>query len=128
MCGNVYFVQSGDFVKIGFASDVQKRVAELQTGSPHQLNVLAVLPDVDKSVEATCHRVFARNHFRGEWFRLDDDFLEAIAVLDCHGNQSNIKAIAELVAHPIERRALRKKVRRHYFVRLERERQIRKSA
>jgi hypothetical protein len=66
--GNVYFVLCGKFVKIGFALDVGKRLAELQTGNPQPLAMIAVIPNCAPSVERMYHQAFAEARVRGEWF------------------------------------------------------------
>jgi hypothetical protein len=66
--GNVYFLQCGGLIKIGFARDVAKRLAELQTGNPEPLKLVAVIPGCLPSVERRYHREFATARRRGEWF------------------------------------------------------------
>jgi hypothetical protein len=95
--GNVYFVRCGDFVKVGFAVDVDSRVAELQTGNPHKLQMMAVLTDVLPSTERLFHRVMHEYRHRGEWFRLD----EAVCRLISHIASGNA-----LVTEPQIRYAL----------------------
>lgn len=71
----VYFIQCGKQggpIKIGKASDVEKRISELQTGSPFTLSLLAKIPCAgDKDafrMEKWFHDRFHRKHIRGEWF------------------------------------------------------------
>ena len=66
----VYFILSGDRVKIGWSADVASRLNALQTGTADPLHVLHVIPGEQKD-ERRFHREFAAQHIRGEWFRLE---------------------------------------------------------
>ena len=59
-------------VKIGVASDVGKRLAELQVGNHCRLDLIAEYPAKSMAhayaIENEAHRTFRRNHIRGEWF------------------------------------------------------------
>jgi len=63
----VYFVKSGDFVKIGRTTNFPDRLAKLQVGTPHALEVLHVIKGGSKR-EAEIHRALRDYHYRGEWF------------------------------------------------------------
>ena len=67
----VYFVKAGRFVKIGFSTNVAKRLAALQTSQPHKLRLLAVV-EGDLSTESALHARFAELRHQGEWFRWKD--------------------------------------------------------
>lgn len=76
--GRVYFVQAehGGPVKIGYTTrNVQRRLAELQCGSPWKLVVrhdeLAY-----QVYEAELHQWFADQHLGGEWYGLSDELAE----------------------------------------------------
>lgn len=64
----VYFVEaSTGEIKIGIAVSPSKRLAELQTGSPAKLHLLAAIPGgVER--EADLHAQFASARIHGEWF------------------------------------------------------------
>lgn len=80
----VYFIQAGEpdaqgfaHVKIGFTTDVEKRLRQLQTASPAPLKVVARVIGT-RAIEAFFHRMFAHRRVGGEWFRLrSDDIAEA---------------------------------------------------
>lgn len=65
----VYVVQAVDDapIKIGVASDVEKRLASLQTGNPRALQLLHVLPG-DGALEWSLHKSLAADRLVGEWF------------------------------------------------------------
>lgn len=67
---HVYFVaeDSGEFMKIGRSSNTH-RVSDLQTSNPRRLVLIACLPG-DRGLETRCHKAFATEYVRGEWFRI----------------------------------------------------------
>ena len=79
--GYVYFIFNLDSnaIKIGFAKDVQKRLAALQTSSPGQLELLGVIKTQSaktaKQLEGTLHQQFAQLHISGEWFKAEKTLL-----------------------------------------------------
>lgn len=75
----VYFIQAGDsdtegnaLVKIGFTTDVAKRMRQLQTASPMRLKVLEQVIGTH-AIEAYFHRLLRDRHVQGEWFKLHPD-------------------------------------------------------
>ena len=73
---NVYFIQAGNKkgpIKIGYARDVDKRLAQLQVGCPFTLSLLFWFPAKSKrhaqSIEAWFHDRWHKRHIRGEWFK-----------------------------------------------------------
>jgi Meiotically Up-regulated Gene 113 (MUG113) protein len=75
--GVVYFIESGDFVKIGYTRCPQERAKKMFTDCPIEPRLLHAEPGTFKS-EKTLHRHFAHLHARGEWFRKGPDLLEYI--------------------------------------------------
>jgi hypothetical protein len=77
---SVYFIQSGEFVKIGKTRDPKSRLRELQVGNPERLRILCVIPGGEE-VEKEFHRKF--NHLRrgGEWFIYTQEIDDLIALL-----------------------------------------------
>ncbi|WP_425555973.1 GIY-YIG nuclease family protein [Kitasatospora nipponensis] len=55
-------------VKIGRSMDANARARQLQTGSPHQLQVLWQHSTLDPDLEAKLHRHFQDRRLKGEWF------------------------------------------------------------
>lgn len=58
------------YFKIGQAADPRRRLGELQTGNPCELDLFAVFPveDMD-AIESSFHEVFNSLCVRGEWFK-----------------------------------------------------------
>lgn len=68
-----YFIQSGEFVKIGYSDKcIKKRLSSLQISSPFELILLAVI-DSRQYTEKQLHSMFSKYHVRGEWFQLSDE-------------------------------------------------------
>lgn len=63
-----YFIQDGEFVKIGSTNNLPRRLRHLQAGNPHQLEVLGVTNLPEKQL----HNEFAslRVSPNSEWFFL----------------------------------------------------------
>ena len=84
----VYFAKCGDYVKIGFSYQPEKRVrglfkgaalirpADLDTAQPVEL--VHVLDDCTAKDERRLHALFTRWRVEGEWFRADADFWDAL--------------------------------------------------
>jgi len=66
--GYVYAIMAGQHIKIGWARDLDKRLATLQTSSPKRLQLLGSIIGFC-SDEGRLHERFARYHIRGEWYR-----------------------------------------------------------
>ena len=63
----IYFIRSGQYVKIGRSSNPLGRLRQVQTGNPVQGELLAVCPG-GRNEEAAIHRAFAEYRVSGEWF------------------------------------------------------------
>lgn len=73
----VYFIRSGDAIKIGVSINPEQRFGELQVGSALELELLGVIVG-DKYTEKEVHARFERLHIRGEWFHADPPLLDFI--------------------------------------------------
>jgi hypothetical protein len=67
--GFVYFIGAKDSerIKIGYSIDPWKRIQQIQSGNPENLEVLYHFPGT-KETEATLHSLFGPSRLRGEWF------------------------------------------------------------
>jgi hypothetical protein len=79
----VIAMEGTDFIKIGIASNVKKRLKALQTGNPIKLNIeMSLRVDNANELEYELHRAFANSRVLGEWFKLDvGQVMKRIAVL-----------------------------------------------
>jgi hypothetical protein len=76
----VYFIQESGagYIKIGTTKNVDARVRDGTTFTPHTLSVLALISG-DHRIETTLHKRFAHARIRGEWFRPVPELLAYIA-------------------------------------------------
>jgi hypothetical protein len=74
----IYFVRSGEYIKIGKSKVWRTRVTNMQVGSPHTIIVLLVLISEPK-LERQLHKRFRADHFRGEWFHSSPAILAYIS-------------------------------------------------
>jgi len=79
--GWIYFIRSGDAIKIGYAIDVANRFSNLQSSNPVLLELLGAIRGSIEDEHRT-HAMFIRLHIRGEWFRDHPAILEYIAASD----------------------------------------------
>jgi T5orf172 domain len=75
--GFVYVVgnETGEYVKIGWSTQIQRRLATLQSYVPTPLKVYALIPGT-RAVEGGLHERFHEHRAMGEWFRLDGLLLD----------------------------------------------------
>lgn len=70
--GYVYLIACGELHKIGIASDIAKRIAQMQTGNPVQLTLVGYMKcGTPALVETSLHKAYESKRASGEWFRLD---------------------------------------------------------
>jgi hypothetical protein len=74
----VYFLRAGEFIKIGKSTHSgRRRIAELQTGCPYPISLIAEIQGGLRE-EAALHRRFAHIRAHGEWFHATTDLLAHI--------------------------------------------------
>jgi hypothetical protein len=73
----VYFLRSGDFVKIGTTRKLASRIDAIRTSAAHGIELLGAVPG-DYATERTWHSRFSHLHARGEWFTAAPELLDAI--------------------------------------------------
>lgn len=82
----IYFIQGGEYTKIGITKNLRQRFGNLQSHNPGELELLAafpiVKPDKGRYLERRLHRIFTDYQVRGEWFRLPDWGTEYITELN----------------------------------------------
>lgn len=87
--GFVYFVSPSahPVVKIGFSSNPEQRIKQIQTSWPAKLTILKTLPRTYET-EAQLHRRFAHLQMMGEWFSLTTEILEFLG-----GRYNTLRAV-----------------------------------
>lgn len=89
----VYFIRiSNKFIKIGYSVDPQKRLKELQTGSPTKLHLQHVIPGCTKT-EAGLHEMFSHIKAKGEWFKYTEEMKWFIRTLRESADLTNLKTV-----------------------------------
>lgn len=87
MTGIIYFVETNNLIKIGYtASNPRKRIAQLQTGCPSELDFMGYYHGT-KAQEKQLHLFCAAQRVRGEWFEIDGPVFHYM--LDACVNQAN---------------------------------------
>jgi hypothetical protein len=106
--GVVYFITSGETVKIGYTTHLGKRLGDLKTGSPISMTVMDYVR-ADKSIEAALQKALQSERLSGEWFTMSDktqdllymvsDFVETFDddTEDLDGRDAHILTMAELL-------------------------------
>ena len=74
---HLYFVQCGEYVKIGIAADVRKRVRDMEMHNPYEMKILHVMPGKRKE-EKELHKRFATYRRRNEWFWFEGELREYV--------------------------------------------------
>lgn len=77
----VYFIQAGEFVKIGTTTNLKSRLISIKTHSPFAPKVLCAIPG-DTSREFAIHSRFEKSRANGEWFMDSPELRAFIASLD----------------------------------------------
>lgn len=80
----VYFISDGQFVKIGFTANVEKRLKQLQTGHRCKLSIVATIPGGTRNTESLLHAALRKHKLQGEWFKCQNEVLRVL-VFAQHG-------------------------------------------
>lgn len=74
--GFVYFITDGAAIKIGVATNIEKRLSSLQIGNCRELSLKYAIPFKSREAavcaEARLHGLYREWRLRGEWFNLLD--------------------------------------------------------
>lgn len=102
-CGMVYFAREmpDGPIKIGFATNVERRLNNLQIGNPREIKVVAAFPGT-LATEDRVHRLFFNDHLRGEWFQPSPGLLQFIET-ECvaYDRKSSLSYDDELLAKAV---------------------------
>ena len=72
--GWVYVLQAGPYYKIGKSKDVDRRIEQLATLPPFDIELVHTMPtDNMGAVEQDLHRLFNAKRVNGEWFELTEE-------------------------------------------------------
>jgi len=73
----VYFIRTGDFIKIGKSDAWRHRLSHIRTASPY-VTAPVLVEVAHPTYEKKLHLKFKSLHHRGEWFKAEPLLLEYI--------------------------------------------------
>jgi hypothetical protein len=76
----IYAITNGTDIKIGYSSNVKRRLKQLNTGSSINLYVLCTFKG-GRELESEIHSMFKKIRYNGEWFRADKELLEYLNLM-----------------------------------------------
>ena len=85
---DVYFFKAGDAIKVGFASDVNRRLVAIQVGNPSKVELLHTISMSDvkaREIESQIHILFRKTHLNGEWFQANQFMIDFIRHIKDNG-------------------------------------------
>jgi len=89
----IYFIRSyNKFIKIGTSVNSGRRLKELQTASPIDFKIKAVL-DGSYKTEKGLHELFSHIRHKGEWFRYTDELKWFMRAIQENPETNNIKSL-----------------------------------
>ncbi len=96
--GNVYFIKAkgGKHMKVGYATNVERRITQLQTGNPRRLKVIAVVPGT-RQLESAYHQILAPYRAVGEWFCLEGKVRTLLRFLEAGARPADIGSLCALL-------------------------------
>ncbi len=84
----VYFIKTGDAIKVGITSDVNKRTIEIQVGNPHKVELLHTIDTSEENarkIESQIHELFRKTNLNGEWFHANQFMIDFIRHIKDNG-------------------------------------------
>ena len=92
--GMIYFVRTRKAIKIGYATDLKKRLTQLQVGNSNPLKVMLTVPG-SKEDEALLHHLLREHRIRGEWFKPDVFVMVVIGMIETRGKVEGFREYLE---------------------------------
>lgn len=83
--GYVYFVlvDSTRNIKIGYSTNIRRRIHTLQTSIPEKIKLLGYITG-DMNKEKELHKMFRVHKIKGEWYRFDTSIIDYINTYNEH--------------------------------------------
>jgi hypothetical protein len=75
--GLIYFIRAPNAIKVGFAQNIAKRFADIQTANPDRLALLGSI-EGNYEVEKAILYQLAKHHIRGEWLHAHPEVIEYV--------------------------------------------------
>lgn len=78
--GFIYVARCGEFLKVGIAGDVERRMSTMKVGNPYPVDLLMHWCSVHpKWEERQLHIALSDHWHQGEWFRANSESLAILA-------------------------------------------------
>jgi len=68
--GYVYFIKCRDKIKIGYSTNVNKRLKQFSVGNGEKLELIYKI-QTDRYLESVLHKKYQNYHISGEWFEAE---------------------------------------------------------
>lgn len=78
---HLYFIRSGDYIKIGRADKVLLRLGQIRAMNPHGADLIHYVENAGW-MEHSLHEKFKNKHHVGEWYYLSDEEIVSIGSVD----------------------------------------------
>jgi len=75
----LYIIVCGEYVKVGFAKDVEHRLSTVQVCNPVPVELVYKHPvksSIIRIIESFIHYKLRQYHVRGEWFKVNPDVVK----------------------------------------------------
>lgn len=92
--GVIYFIRTRKAIKIGYATDLKKRLTQLQVGNSNPLKVMLTVPGT-KEDEALLHHLLREHRIRGEWFKPSPFVTWMIGLTEMRGQVAGLREYLE---------------------------------
>ena len=93
--GFIYAMRAGEFIKFGWAKNVETRRLQLQTGCPTEIEVLASV-GWPRNYEKAIHAMHRESRTHGEWFEMNDATMATVRQMLAN-NPEEVAAFAGVV-------------------------------
>jgi hypothetical protein len=88
----LYFLECGEFVKIGTTKDIKYRLKELQCGNPYDVRIICFFANKTFRDEFYIHAKLKEYRHCGEWFALPENMINEIKSLPNGAGLEDIEA------------------------------------
>ncbi len=84
----LYFIEAGDAIKVGVATNVESRMIDIQVGNAGKIKLIhsiSLIKDKARKMEQLIHGIFYKTRIRGEWFKATPFMFDYIQNIKDHG-------------------------------------------
>lgn len=109
---HIYFIQEDAGkgpIKIGESKNIEQRIRAIQTQVPHEINVLAIIPNGNSEKEKKLHDRFNAHRIVGEWFAACDEIYSIIEKVKKQYPQDSVKMLNESLRECRSRKGIKNK-------------------